>query len=49
MKVSDYVAQFLIENGIKDLFLISGGGIMHLLDSVAKQKNLNLVYNLKEA
>ena len=48
MKVSDYVAQFLIENGIKDLFLISGGGIMHLLDSVAKQKNLNLVFNLNE-
>jgi len=48
MKVSDYVAQFLIENGIKDLFLISGGGIMHLLDSAAKQKNLNLVFNLNE-
>jgi len=48
MKVSDYVAQFLIENGIKDLFLISGGGIMHLLDSVAKQEGLNLVFNLNE-
>lgn len=48
MKVSDYVAKFLTENGIRDLFLISGGGIMHLLDSVAKQKGLNLVFNLNE-
>lgn len=48
MKVSDYVAKFLFENGIKDLFLISGGGIMHLLDSVAKQESLNLVFNLNE-
>ncbi len=48
MKVSDYVAKFLVENGIKDLFLISGGGIMHLLDSVAKQEGLNLIFNLNE-
>ncbi|WP_425806401.1 thiamine pyrophosphate-binding protein [Desulfitobacterium sp. Sab5] len=48
MKVSDYVAKFLTENGINDLFLISGGGIMHLLDSVGKQEGLNLVFNLNE-
>jgi len=48
MKVSDYVAKFLVGNGIKDLFLISGGGIMHLLDSVARQEGLNLVFNLNE-
>jgi len=48
MKLADYVANFLTENGIKDLFLISGGGIMHLLDSVAKQEGLNLVFNLNE-
>lgn len=48
MKVSDYVSKFLVGNGINDLFLISGGGIMHLLDSVAKQEGLNLVFNLNE-
>jgi acetolactate synthase-1/2/3 large subunit len=48
MKVSDYVASFLTENGIKNLFLISGGGIMHLLDSVANKEGLNLVFNLNE-
>jgi len=48
MKLSDYVAKFLVENRIKDLFTISGGGIMHLLDSAAKQEGLNMVYNLNE-
>lgn len=48
MKVSDYVAKFLSEKGIKNLFLLSGGGIMHLLDSVARQEGLNLIFNLNE-
>ena len=48
LKLSDYVSQFLVHNGIKDLFTISGGGIMHLLDSAAKQEGLNMVYNLNE-
>jgi len=48
MKVSDYIAQFLVENGIHDLFLISGGGMMHMLDSVARAPGLNLVFNLNE-
>lgn len=48
IKVSDYISRFLTENGIKDLFLISGGGMMHMLDSVARQKGLNLVFNLNE-
>ena len=48
IKVSDYVANFLTENGIKDLFLISGGGMMHLLDSVGRKEGLNLIFNLNE-
>ncbi len=48
IKISDYVADFLVQNGIRDLFLISGGGMMHLLDSAAKQEKLNLVFNLNE-
>lgn len=48
MKVSDYIAQFLVSNGIKDLFLISGGGMMHMLDSVSRNPELNLVFNLNE-
>ena len=48
VKVSDYIMQFLVNKGIKDLFLISGGGMMHLLDSAARQKDLNLIFNLNE-
>ncbi|MFA6919227.1 MAG: thiamine pyrophosphate-binding protein [Patescibacteria group bacterium] len=41
MKLSDYVAKFL--EGIGDsVFLLSGGGIMHLVDSVSKS-NLRVV------
>lgn len=48
IKVSDYIAHFLVKEGIRDLFLISGGGMMHLLDSVSRNKGLNLVFNLNE-
>lgn len=48
MKVSDYIAWFLVENGIRDLFLISGGGMMHMLNSVARNSDLNLIFNLNE-
>ena len=48
LKVSEYIIGFLVENGIRDLFLISGGGMMHLLDSAQKNKDLNLIFNLNE-
>lgn len=40
MLVSDYVIDFLAEKGIRDLFLVSGGGIMYLLDSVGRNENV---------
>ncbi len=40
MKLSDYVTRFLAEHGVSDVFLVSGGGIMHLLDSVGRQSGL---------
>jgi len=48
MKASDYIATFLVDQGIRDLFLISGGGMMHMLDSVSQQPRLNLVFNHNE-
>jgi acetolactate synthase-1/2/3 large subunit len=36
VKVSEYVVQFLANRGVGDVFLVSGGGIMHLLDSVGR-------------
>lgn len=48
MRVADYIAYFLVEHGIRDLFLISGGGMMHLLDGAAQNKDLNIYCNLNE-
>lgn len=40
MKLSDYVVQFLQKEVADSIFLVSGGGIMHLVDSLGKS-NLN--------
>lgn len=39
--VSDYLFSLLKKNGADDVFLVPGGGNMHLIDSVKKNKNLN--------
>jgi acetolactate synthase-1/2/3 large subunit len=36
MKVSDFVIKFLLDNGIDTTFTISGGGCIHLIDSLRK-------------
>ena len=41
IKLSDYVFKFLAGQGIKDVFLLPGGGCMHLLDSLGQQKEIN--------
>lgn len=43
-KVSDYIADFLAKNGIKDVFTITGGGAMHLNDSFGHHENLKSTY-----
>ena len=37
MKLSDYIARFLAEQGVKHVFGITGGAIVHTFDSIAKQ------------
>lgn len=41
IKLTDYITKRLVEYGVKDVFMISGGGAMHLNDSVGKQEGLN--------
>ncbi|MBU4348877.1 thiamine pyrophosphate-binding protein [bacterium] len=48
IKLSDYVIQFIENLGVKYIFLLPGGGSMHLVDSVGKSKKLNYVCNLHE-
>ena len=40
MKLSDYVVKY-VESITDSIFLLSGGGIMHLVDSVGRSKKLN--------
>jgi acetolactate synthase-1/2/3 large subunit len=48
MKVSDYVVQFLAEQGVHDVFLVSGGGLMHLLDSIGRHPAMRYYCNYHE-
>jgi acetolactate synthase-1/2/3 large subunit len=48
MKLSDYVVRFIAEQGVKHVFLVTGGGAMHLNNSLAEEKRLIPVCNLHE-
>jgi acetolactate synthase I/II/III large subunit len=47
-KVSDYVAQFLADRGVKHIFMLAGGGCMHLVDSFGRQSGMEYVCCLHE-
>ena len=47
-KVSDYIADFLIEKGISTVFTVVGGGAMHMNDSFGHNPNLKCIYNHHE-
>ena len=48
MKVSDYIVRRLEEHGVRDVFLLSGGGMMHLLDSLFQSEIIHPYCNLHE-
>ncbi|MFC1807438.1 thiamine pyrophosphate-binding protein [Candidatus Omnitrophota bacterium] len=48
VKVSDYVIDFLASVGIKDIFMVSGGAAMHLVDSVGRKKSIKYYCNYNE-
>lgn len=48
IKLSDYVIDFLVQKGITDIFMITGGGIIHLVDSVGRNKNIKYFCNYNE-
>lgn len=48
IKVSDYVAKFLVEHNIDTVFTVTGGGAMHLNDGLGHQEGLHCVYNHHE-
>ena len=48
MKVSDLVFDFIASKGIDTVFTVSGGGSMHLVDSLGKNKHIQYVCNHHE-
>jgi acetolactate synthase I/II/III large subunit len=47
-KVSDLVIEFLESKGISHVFTVSGGGCMHLIDSLGSANKLQYVCNHHE-
>ncbi|MGA8029531.1 MAG: thiamine pyrophosphate-binding protein [Bryobacteraceae bacterium] len=48
MNLSDYVIQFLVQKGVEDTFLVAGGGIMYLVDSVGREPGMRYYCNYHE-
>lgn len=48
IKVAKYIAEFLVAHGIKDCFMVTGGGAMHLNDALGHQEELHCIFNHHE-
>lgn len=48
IKVAKYISEFLVNNGIKDCFMVTGGGAMHLDDALGHQEGLHCIFNHHE-
>jgi acetolactate synthase-1/2/3 large subunit len=48
MKLSDYVVRFVADLGVKHVFLVTGGGALHLNDSLARCPDIQFTCNHHE-
>src|SRR5580700_6309072 len=48
MKLSDYIVGQLADWGVRQIFLVTGGGAMHLNDSIGKEPRIQYVCNHHE-
>ena len=48
MKVSDYLAAHVAKLGVTHVFMVTGGGAMHLDDSFGRRDDITLVFNHHE-
>ena len=48
MRVADYVVRFIARQGVKHVFLLTGGGAMHLNDALARCEDLDFICNHHE-
>ncbi|MFN7684424.1 MAG: thiamine pyrophosphate-binding protein [Oligoflexia bacterium] len=43
IRVADYITQFLASKGVKHVFLVTGGGAMHLNDAFGRSKEIEYI------
>lgn len=48
MRVADLIARLLVEHGITECFMLTGGGAMHLNDALGRETGLNKVFTHHE-
>jgi acetolactate synthase I/II/III large subunit len=48
MKLSDYVVRFVADQGVKHVFLVTGGGAMHLNHSLGSESAIEAICNSHE-
>lgn len=48
MKLSDYIIAQLADWGVTDIFLVTGGGAMHLNDSIGRESRIRYICNHHE-
>lgn len=47
-RIADYAADFLVDHGITDCFMVTGGGAMHLNDGLGHKEGLRCTFNHHE-
>ena len=48
IKLSDYIAKYLADYGVRHVFMLTGGGAMHLNDSFGKESRIQCICNHHE-
>lgn len=48
MKLSDYIADFLVKQEVNYVFVVSGGAAVHMIDSVAKHPKISYICSQHE-
>ena len=48
LRVADYIAQLLVRDGIEHVFMVTGGGAMHLNDALGREPGLTAIFTHHE-
>ena len=48
IKAAKYIAKFFVDNDIKDCFMVTGGGAMHLDDAIGHEPEIKCTFNHHE-